>query len=272
VKKDIELFSQAELWDIRDVSWSKIAGSVASDGVYLKAEQMLDNKLHYFKLSNYDSYRGIFGHESVNELIAYRVGKLLGINIAEGFLRKALIKVEGMLYEAYVFVAESFKTNGSRSSFEEYYRNKRLSENESPLDFCVRQGWAEDIYKMFIFDYLIINRDRHGANLEVLKNTSKKLSPLYDNGVSFVCANTEPATVNDFDVMQDRPVNNFIGERSLELNLKLIDDKLYLNELREEYREELFSDLEGVLDTVYFDKIWEIISRRWENVKEFRVT
>ena len=25
-------------------------------------------------------------------------------------------------------------------------------------------------------------------------------------------------------------------------------------------------------DTVYFDKIWEIISRRWENVKEFRVT
>ena len=269
--KEITLsISQCEPWDIRDISWSKVAGSVASDGVYLKAEKMMDGKNHYLKLSNYDSYRGIFGHESVNELIAFRLGELLGFNIAGGFLKKALVKVEGIEYEAYVYVAESFKINGSRTSFEEYYINKRLSEKESPLDFCIRHGWADEIYKMFVFDYLIINRDRHGANLEILKNADIKLSPLYDNGVSFVCANTDVSTVSGFDVLLDRPVNNFIGERSLEVNLNRIDTRLHFTELKEEHKEALFSDLDGVLAPVYFDKIWEIISRRWENVKKFR--
>ena len=33
----------------------------------------------YYKMSNYDSYRGVFGHESVNELIVSRVLDVLGI-------------------------------------------------------------------------------------------------------------------------------------------------------------------------------------------------
>ena len=272
MKENKSLISQCKPWDIRDISWSKIAGSVASDGVYLKAEKIIDDKKHYLKLSNYDSYRGIFGHESVNELIAYRLGKILGFNVTKGVLKKALVKVEGIEYEAYVYIAESFKVNESRSSFEEYYRSKRLSGKESPLDFCIRQGWSDDIFKMFIFDFLIINRDRHGANLEVLKNASKKLSPLYDNGVSFVCANTDAATVCSFDVVEDRPANNFIGERSLEKNINFIDSMQFFNELKEEHKTVLFKDLCGVLDPVYFDKIWEILTKRWEYVKKFRIT
>jgi hypothetical protein len=194
----------------------------------------------------------------------------LGFNVAKGFLKKALVKVDSMEYEAYVFAAESFKAHGSRSSFENYYRYKRLSPQESPLDFCKRHGWSEEIFMMFVFDYLIINRDRHGANLEVLKNAGKKLSPLYDNGLSFVCANTEAGTVDEFDIMMDRPVNNFIGARSLGQNLKLIDLKLHFNKLDDAHEAALFGDLDGVLEPVYFEKIWNIIKRRWDDVEEFR--
>ncbi|MDR2572492.1 MAG: hypothetical protein LBD23_19650 [Oscillospiraceae bacterium] len=70
-----------ELWDLRDISWSAVAGSIASDGVHMKAERNIDGVDYYLKLSRYDSYRGIYGHESVNELIAYRLAKLLGFNI-----------------------------------------------------------------------------------------------------------------------------------------------------------------------------------------------
>ena len=182
MSENMKLIYQSEPWDIRDISWTKIAGSVASDGVYLKAEMTIDGKNHYLKLSNYDIYRGIFGHESVNELIAYRLGELLGFNVAKGYLKKALVKVESSVYEAYVYISESFKSNESRVSFEDYYKFKRLSEKESPLEFSKRQSWAEAIYMMFVFDYLIINRDRHGANLEVLKNA---------NISTLLCAATE---------------------------------------------------------------------------------
>ena len=139
-------------WDIRDLVWSKEAGSVATDGVYLKTWIMIDGVKHYLKLSNYDSYRGIFGHEAVNELIASRLGSILEVNVPKGVLRKSLVRVEGREYQAYVFSALSFKTTQSREAFENYYVAFRLSEKESPLDLCKRLCWDDDIYKMFIFD------------------------------------------------------------------------------------------------------------------------
>lgn len=41
---------------------------------------------------------------------------------------------------------------------------------ESQLQFCERYGWLEDIQRMMLVDYLIANRDRHGANIEVLRS------------------------------------------------------------------------------------------------------
>jgi len=271
ISPEAEPISRRRSWDLRGVSWSKIANSGASDGVYLKANERIDDADYYLKLSNYDSYRGFFGHESVNELIASRLGKLLGFPVPDGFLRKSVVMVEGIEYEAYVFAALSYKAGSSRTSFEEYYKSYRLSEAESPLALCARHGWAEKIYMMFVFDYLIINRDRHGANLEVLKNGAKELSPFFDNGLSFVCAYTQADRLNEFDILVDRPVNNFIGERFLERNLSYIDTGLTFNELKNEHRLALFGDLAGVLDDAYFDKIWEILTTRWNNVKKFRV-
>ena len=39
----------------------------------------VNGKRLYYKLSNYDSYRGVFGHECVNELIVSRVMDILRI-------------------------------------------------------------------------------------------------------------------------------------------------------------------------------------------------
>lgn len=129
-----------KLWDLRDASWSYSAGSIMSVGVYMKTERNIKGTNHYLKLSRYDSYRGIYGHESVNELIAYRLGDLLGFDVPEGFLRKSLVRMDDKEHEGYVFAAKSYKSKGSRLPFGDFYVDNRLSENEAPLDLCKRLG------------------------------------------------------------------------------------------------------------------------------------
>jgi hypothetical protein len=263
--------------DLRHLTWTKTSGSLGIDGVFLKAEQVVGGVKHYYKLSNYDDVQGVYGHEAVNELIAYRLGKSLGFNVAEGTLRRCLVSVDGRGFETFAYISKSFKTAGSRESFDTFYDAKRLCGEdgtpEAKLDFCIRHGWADEVYKMFIFDYLIVNRDRHGANLEVLKNGETRLSPLFDTGVSFVFSfyvgdNRE---LSAFDELEDVQANNYIGTRSLRKNLGFIDRNVRMSDLDPALESSLFAGLEGVLPDRYYEKIWRIIAKRWEYVKGFRL-
>ena len=250
--------------DMRDVVWRKSVGSINTDGVCLKAE--IDG--NYLKLSGYDVQRGIYGMESLHEYIAMRVGQVLDFNVPDGNIKRALVCVEGEDYETVVFTSFTYKKPGySRVAFEDYYAAYRTSNRETALDFCKRFGWADYIYKMFVFDYLIINRDRHGANLEVFKNEKAFLSPFFDNGLSF-CLDA----VTGFDPLLPRKVNNFIGkkgEQGLEENLSEINKRLDFNRLRPEHFNEIFSGVDEYIEAHHQNKIWEILLGRWENVKDF---
>lgn len=59
---------------------------------------------------------------------------------------------------------------------------------ESPFDLARRYGWGPQVAALIIADYLIANRDRHGANIEVIRSPegSVRLAPLFDSGLSFV--------------------------------------------------------------------------------------
>ena len=90
---------------------------------------------------------------------------------------------------------------------------------------------------MLVVDFLILNRDRHGANMEVLTNRYRKtirLAPLFDHGVSFFCRTPDDALEKE-DVLADKPVQCFVGSRSASENLKLIlhDEFPRLNPLRQ---------------------------------------
>lgn len=53
--------------------------SPGTPGCFLNAYEETENGRIYYKLSNYDSYRGVFGHECINELIVSRVMNVLKI-------------------------------------------------------------------------------------------------------------------------------------------------------------------------------------------------
>ena len=262
-----------EKQDLTHLSWSIYRSSSGTAGSFLKAYSELGGKKTYYKLSNFDKVNGVIGHECVNELIVDRLMTILGIPHLEYQLIHADVLVDGKIHDVYLCASEDFKAPGESKTALDAYKEAECKADESALEFCIRNGWEDYIYQMLVVDFLILNRDRHGANIEVLKNSRRRtirLAPLFDHGLSFLCRSTQEQFAT-FDVMQDLPCNNFIGSRSVWENLKLIPpEKLpKLNPLHDSDRENIMEGLEGIIPQVLQDKIWEMIWKRWCAYEDF---
>ena len=263
-----------EKQDLTYLSWSVYRNSSGTAGSFLKSYSELGGKKVYYKLSNYDKVQGIIGHECVNELIVDRLLTILGIPHLHYQLIRADIMVDGKIRDVYLSASEDFKEKGESKIALDAYKEREGNEMESAFDFCVRKGWEEYIYQMLVVDYLILNRDRHGANVEVLRNSRKKtfrMAPLFDHGLSLLCCCMNDSQVAAFDVMEDKPCNNYIGSKSTWENLKLIPtDKIpILNTLRESDRKMIIEGLDGIISGTLQDKIWEMIWKRWCAYEDF---
>ena len=263
-----------EKQDLTYLSWSVYRNSSGTAGSFLKSYSELGRKKVYYKLSNFDKVQGVIGHECVNELIVDRLLTILGIPHLSYQLIHADIMLEGQIQDVYLCASDDFKEKGESKIALDAYKEREALPKESALDFCVRMGWETYIYQMLVVDYLILNRDRHGANIEVLRNSRKKtlhLAPLFDHGLSFLCRCMNDSQVEAFDVMEDKLCNNFIGSRSTWENLKLIPaDKMpALNPLCESDREIIMEGLDGIISRALQDKIWEMIWKRWCAYEDF---
>lgn len=148
-----------ELQDLRYLDWADKKLSVGTPGCFLKAYEEKDEIRFYYKLSNYDSYRGIFGHECVNELIVSRLLDVLRIPHLSYQLVYAKLCIDGQDRDGFISKSANFrKANEKKIAFDVYYELYRENK-ESPLEFAERYGWAQYIYQMFVVDYLICNRD-----------------------------------------------------------------------------------------------------------------
>jgi len=263
-----------EKQDLTWLSWSKIRNSSGTAGSFLKAYSDLGGEKRYYKLSNYDSVRGVIGHECVNELIVDRLLTLLGVTHLPYQLIHADILIDGTPVETWLCASKDFKKRDeSKVALDTYYQSER-QKNESPLDFCIRCGWSDYIWQMLAVDYLILNRDRHGANIEVLRDSRQKtlrLAPLFDHGLSLIFHCQSKAAVSAVDVMEDKPVQCFVGSRSTWENLHLIPSGHMpaLHPLRESDQAAILDGLDMVLGQAWLDKIWEMIWRRWKSYENF---
>lgn len=260
-----------EKQDLTFLKWAHARNSSGTAGTFLKAESNLAGIKKYYKLSNFDPERGVIGHECVNELIVDRLLTVLGVDHLNYELINADIEIEGRVYNTYLCASEDYKNrNESKMALDNYYSNNAVK-GESHYDFCVRNGWQKYVDTMLAVDYLIQNRDRHGANIEILMNSrthSIRIAPFFDHGLSLIYSCSSDSEVREFDVLKDRECQNYIGGRSSFDNLKLISDreKVFKNKLKESDREIILDGLEEVLPAVYLDKIWTMI---WERYKVY---
>lgn len=258
-----------EKQDLTYLKWSHIRSSSGTAGTFLKSESTLHGAKIYYKLSNFDPVKGVVGHECVNEIIVDRLLTILGVEHLSYELINADIEIEGNIYNTYLCASEDFKKRGeSKIALDDYYRTN-AKKGESHYDFCVREGWKEYIDRMIAVDYLILNRDRHGANIEVLRNSrahTLRIAPLFDHGLSLLYSCMSDNDVEQFDIMQDKRCQNFIGGYSCYENLQLIKDKtkIFENKLQESDRDIIFEGMDNILSDIFINKIWNMIYERYK--------
>lgn len=258
-----------EKQDLTYLKWSHIRSSSGTAGTFLKSESTLHGAKIYYKLSNFDPVKGVVGHECVNEIIVDRLLTILGVEHLSYELINADIEIEGNIYSTYLCAAEDFKKRGeSKIALDDYYRTN-AQKGESHYDFCVREGWKDYIDRMIAVDYLILNRDRHGANIEVLRNSrahTLRIAPLFDHGLSLLYSCMSDNDGEQFDIMQDKRCQNFIGGYSCYENLQLIKDKtkIFENKLQESDRDIIFEGMDNILSDIFINKIWNMIYERYK--------
>ena len=255
--------------DLTYLKWSHIRGSSGTAGTFLKSSSELGGIKRYYKLSNFDPAVGVTGHECVNEIIADRLLTILGVDHLNYDLIHADIDIDGNRYTTYLCSSIDFKVRGeSKIALDDFYRIN-AAPGEKPYDFCIRMGFGDYIDRMLAFDYLILNRDRHGANIEVLRNISDhsvRLAPLFDHGLSLLCSCNTDEEILSFDVTEDRKCGNFIGGRSCYENLSLILDRknVFAGGLKLSDKDVLLDGLNGIVSDFLIEKIWEMIWTRYK--------
>ena len=257
-----------EKQDLTYLRWSHIRSSSGTAGTFLKSESVIGGKKIYYKLSNFDPVYGVTGHECCNEIIADRLLTILGVDHLHYELIHADIEIEGRVHTTWLCASEDFKKRGeSKAALDDFFRVNALR-GETRYDFCLRNGWGDYIDSLIATDYLILNRDRHGANIEVLRNARAKtirIAPLFDHGRSLLYSCRSAEEVERFDVLEDKPCQNFIGSYSCFDNLRYIRDRkhVFSGTLSPLHRDLLFKDLDGALPEIWLDRIWEMIYKRY---------
>jgi len=249
-----------DIQDLTYLNWSHARNSSGTAGTFLKSQSISDGKKIYYKLSNFDSEKGIIGHECVNEIIVDRMLTLLGVEHLAYQLIHANIEIDGKIFETWVCASEDFKERGETKAALDNYYQINAGAGISHYDFCRENGWQQYIDTMLAVDFLILNRDRHGANIEVLRNARKhsiRIAPLFDHGLSLLCSCYSEEQIKKFNVMEDKPCQNFIGSRSTLENLNLIreKEKIFPKRLAGTDKAVIFENLEHTLSAEHMEKI-----------------
>ena len=100
--------------DLTHLSWSKVRGSSGTAGSFLKAQETTPEGKTYYKLSDYDSFHGVTGHESVNEIIADRLLTILDIPHLSYQLIHADIIVDEKPIRTWLCASRNFRQRGQR--------------------------------------------------------------------------------------------------------------------------------------------------------------
>lgn len=265
LRQEVLLMQNNTIKDLTHLNWGVTHNNGASYGCYYKATEVINGIKYYYKCSNFYKGQRKFGDESVNEVICSRYLDILGLPTLKYTLVHAKVKIDGIEYTTYVCKSENyFKGYDSRTTLEDL---AYLYPNKSPLEIVNHLGIRRDIDKMLVADYLVLQRDRHGKNIEILtKGNRFYLAPLFDNGLGLLApfpSQFPESNIKDYDVLRDLPVNNYIGTRSLQANLGYLSSPIKVHRLLAEHKRRIFYGLHVVLPDEYINKIWQLLTYRY---------
>ena len=192
--------------DLTGLDFTLSMNGSGSAGSFYKA---IDGDL-YYKLS-YPIGDGRFCYESVNEVLASRLCSLFGFPNAGYDLINARIRLLQNEYVLYLCKSKNYKrVDENRITLETYCTLNDIDHND--IKNLSGKSFFGDLLNMVLIDYIINNRDRHGANIELLLSMNEeRLSPIYDCGSSLLAPlQYNKERIESYDVLSDGPVNNYL--------------------------------------------------------------
>lgn len=258
--------------DMTHLQWDVGNASIGAGGMLPKCIEDVDGIFYHYKMSSYTATQGIYGKEAILEVVFSRLGKLLGFNVLDYDLLHCNIEKDGVVYPAYISKSADFKRLNYKSiAIENYYTLHKY--RNSDIEQLLREDMLlEDIHEIFLFDYIICNLDRHGANIEILINTTtgaKSVAPIFDNSLSFLTHRSVEDVLAKKYYDEAIKVNHYIGEGNLLSHLKKIDKSLIddLPMLKENDRDVLFAGMHSALSEEYRAYLFDFIQRRIVDAK-----
>ena len=258
--------------DLTYLTWDECNAPSGLGGPLLKAREGSGCNAVYYKLPTVRrSLRGMLegrGEECFNTLVTTRLMELLGIEHVECSLINADVKIGGESARVWVLRSKSILKPGEvKASLKDYYEFAHEG-CESPLEFCLRQGWKRQLGNLFLIDYLTANRRRTGTDLEVIRGTDGtiRLAPFY--GASHSLVSGFPGYTANVRPLEDLPGDFFLGGPSARENLKLLDCALDPLSRSKPDRSNLMRGLSqaAVHRPFLIQGSWVIIKRRWNEL------
>lgn len=248
-----------QIYDLRNIKWTNQKGS-NTNGILLKT-QIKDK---YLKLGSF-SGEFFYNREPLFEVLSSRVGQQLNLNVLKYDLILVKININGNQLVTEASISTEYKNNEKAIPIEEFI-NPKEDWIAKLKTFCL----LNDFKKMVIFDFIICNMDRHGKNIEVLLNNKGKyrLAPAFDNSFTVLTYRYNQMLNKDFEnyrYNEDTEVNNYLGNKTLEANLKLF--KL-LPKLKYLNREELFQGLGKITTRTFRNNYFKFINERIKQYNE----
>lgn len=264
--------------DLRKLAWDTKNATGSGNGSYYQAIDQSVSPTRYYKLSNFDSYEcKPVGYESFFEVIAYRLGKMLGINVLQYHLVEGQIRLHVRnssrikVFNTVLCYSEDFRKGGETKSSLQTWYNLNIGNPDIEHGLRAISPYVNDyLDTMFVFDCLICNRDRHTGNIEVLqsRNGNYRFSPLFDHGQSFcaTCGLDEYA-IRNFDYTKDIQYNDGIGKGYHFKNVSGISKPVIVNRLPADFRRSLFYGMKQELKQYVIDSVANTIEYRYRLLK-----
>lgn len=166
----------------------------------------------YLVKGNLLMHNGGIGYEPISEVIAYKVGKALGLNCLEYRLSKASNFPEVTTYDFdYVSVCRRIEVSKNMQKISvinlmETYYGKDLYTGFWQLYNNIKFLDIQNFINMLIFDAIIGNEDRHFNNWELLidRNRNIRHSIIYDNGASLLAYKQDNELSLNFKIGPDK--------------------------------------------------------------------
>lgn len=262
--------------DLRNVQFNHTTPSGHTDGMLYKANIIQRNSVYYIKLGQFNLSNGFYGIEPIIELVNSRIGQLLRLPVLEYRLYDQYVDIDNHVYRTLAQISKDYQirieasgkiVKYNKDQIEQMFNSVKHTKNlDTPLQLAQQLGLDLEIYKQFVYDYIICNMDRHGKNTEILINQSNprdtKVAPFFDNSFAVLLQRYSSGYKNKFQFNDKMPVNNYIGYNNLLDNVLSIDKTVVVRRPRKDDRHLLFQGISSVTSRRFRDYTWEMLNDR----------